>query len=53
MRVLAYVGGSHAAASGLRSLAESLEPDAIFDDFGRLDTLLLGLEGRGAADSAP
>ncbi len=40
MQVLAFVGGSHAEASGLRNAAAALTPDAIFDDFDELDRLL-------------
>lgn len=40
MRVFAFTGGAHAAASNLNSLLAALAPDAIFDDMLRLPELL-------------
>jgi hypothetical protein len=40
MTVFGFVGGAHAAPSGLREKVEVLKPDAIFDDMGALAALL-------------
>ncbi|WP_274425687.1 HAD family hydrolase [Chelativorans sp. YIM 93263] len=43
MRVLGFVGGSHAAPADLRKTFETLKPDHVFDDMRQLPTLLAGL----------
>ncbi|MGE0502105.1 MAG: HAD family hydrolase [Rhizobiaceae bacterium] len=40
MHVLAFVGGSHARACGLRDAVDALSPDAVFDDMRALPGLL-------------
>jgi len=40
MRVIAFAGGSHAAAGGLRKAFRVLDPDLVFDDMRRLPALL-------------
>ena len=40
MTVLAFTGASHAVASNLRPLLESLKPAAIFDDMAQLPGLI-------------
>ncbi|WDQ99480.1 HAD family hydrolase [Devosia sp. J2-20] len=43
MRVLGYVGGSHATPGGLRPAITALHPDAIFDDMHALPDLVRSL----------
>jgi HAD superfamily hydrolase (TIGR01509 family) len=45
MRVVAFVGGSHAAPSGLQDKLAQIGPDAIFDDMQRLPELLAEVSG--------
>ncbi len=40
MRVFGFTGGSHAHAGGLAQALAPLEPDAVFDDMGRLPALM-------------
>ena len=44
MLVLAYLGGSHAVAGGLRNAVEPLQPDGIFDDMHALPDLVRSLQ---------
>jgi len=49
MRVFAFLGGGHIAASGLRRDIEALQPDAVFDDMHDLPRLV---EQEAARESA-
>jgi len=46
MRVLAFVGGSHATQANLHKVLASLSPDAIFKDMSELPALLAHAEPR-------
>ncbi|MGV3551312.1 HAD family hydrolase [Rhizobium sp.] len=46
MTALAFTGASHAVASNLRPLVESLKPAAIFDDMAQLPGLIAASEAR-------
>ena len=43
MMVFGYVGGSHVAPAGLRTVIEALQPNAIFDDMHALPDLVRSL----------
>ncbi|MGV8831150.1 MAG: HAD family hydrolase [Devosia sp.] len=49
MRVFGYVGGSHAAPSGLQQAIKALDPDLVFDDMHALPDLVRSLRTKKKA----